>query len=984
MKLFFLGQPRVEFEDETISGWASEKVLALLAYLTVTAETYTRPQLEGLLWGESDNQKAQTSLRTALYNINKLLDSPLETTRKTAAFDSTQAHFLDVAAFKQALQQHDLATAVELYRGDFLQGLYIEDAPEFENWLLIERERLRLEVMEALSKLIAQTRTAGQPEEALTYLRRLLALEPWQETAHREIMLILARQGRYNEALKQYELCQQMLAEELAIEPTAETTALVERILTLRQRPPQNNLPPLTDTFIGRQTELATLGRWLSTTTPPLITIIGSGGMGKTRLALQVAHQHSQHFIDGVYFIPLAPLSHAEFLTTAVARRLGLNPPPHANLRQLILDHLHERELLLIFDNAEHLLDGCAELIAAILQTAPQVKILVTSREALRLRPEQLLTLEGLPVPDAQAPLATQLANTAVRFFTSQAQKVHYDFALQDDNTAAVTDICRLLVGSPLALELAAAQVTTHTCATIATQIATNLDALAARWRDTPDRHRSLRAVFNHSWALLTPTEQTVLSKLAVFQGSFTAEAAQAVAGATTAVCEALIHKSLLRHSDGRYELHQLIRQFAQEALQQTETAATTYHEHAAYFCRQLQTTDEQRSTAVYAALLPDNNNIRAAWQYALQQQAWALLEQAAHGLAQFIEFTNTFQAGLLLLEQAVQALQTAAHTADEHYVLAVIRSRYAVVLSRTGRMAEALAMAQQSEAVLRDANNPSELAFALNLIGAFSIHAGDFTAAIDALEKCAELYEAMQAHHLIKPLVNLGSLRMRLGHLPEAIAVYQRALPIAQQTDDKRGLAHIHNNMGAVYIILGDLTAAQEHLEACLPLCDAVQFFSVKAVALQNLGEIAIQQQHFERGVAFCAEGQTLSLEIGNPRLQLLNMRWKMIGLYHLGRMEEMWQLMKDGLAIAQTLNTPLTVLDWLAGVATIATAEEAHIARPLVTLLLTHPSAEKQIIDEAQRLAKELNLAVSPTADFQIELNDALKQIATWVAKA
>jgi hypothetical protein len=297
-----------------------------------------------------------------------------------------------------------LRKAIELYRGDFLEGFHVRNAPGFEEWMLGEQERLRQLALQALHMLTTHHTMRGEYGAGVDYITRLLALDPWREEAHRQLMLLLARSGQRSAALAQYETCCRVLVEGLGVEPSAETTALYERIRAAPER--RHNLPPRPTSFVGREEELAVMGQHLANPDCRLLTVIGPGGIGKTRLALQVAAEQVDAFLHGVTFVPLASLLSAELLAPAIADALQLPLHGREAHKVQLLNHLRDKELLLVLDNFEHLVPTGLRLLLDILRAAPEVKLLVTSRERLNLRWEWVMALDGLPYPEERLDIA--------------------------------------------------------------------------------------------------------------------------------------------------------------------------------------------------------------------------------------------------------------------------------------------------------------------------------------------------------------------------------------------------------------------------------------------------------------------------------------------------------------------------------------------------------------------------------------------------
>jgi DNA-binding SARP family transcriptional activator len=365
LELKLLGSPEVWLDGQAVTGFRSGKARALLYYLAVTGRAQPRSVLAGLFWGGVAEHHARRSLTMTLSNLRQLIGSHLDIDRETVAFDANSPTWLDVAVFEagvtaapQGQAIDELKQAIALYRGDFLAGFYLHDAPEFEQWLLVERTRLRERVLQALHRLADHLAARADLPQAIETMRRLLALEPWREEAHRYLMLLLARDGQRSAALAQFEICRQMLAAELDVEPGTETITLYEQIragelsggdltsspLPLHSPAPLHNLPPQSTPFVGRERERAEIIRRLTDRHCRLLTLVGPGGIGKTRLALEVAQTLSHSvpaegfFGHGIYFTPLAAVSSTNGVVLALAEGIGLSFHGNASPKQQLLD----------------------------------------------------------------------------------------------------------------------------------------------------------------------------------------------------------------------------------------------------------------------------------------------------------------------------------------------------------------------------------------------------------------------------------------------------------------------------------------------------------------------------------------------------------------------------------------------------------------------------------------------------------------------
>jgi DNA-binding SARP family transcriptional activator len=448
LSLTLLGPFQATLGGGAEMAFRTQKEQALLAFLVVEAgRAHRRDALAELLWPERPEGVARTSLRQALAGLRRAVGGRhLLSTRTTVRFNVAAEHWLDVAVYDahwQAIRKHihDAPTtcpicmghrqqAVALYRGEFLSGLEANDSRDFQEWVTVHRERLFRQQAEALRWLTLYRRDLGDLERAGRYARRWVELDPLSERAHCQRMALLAQTGRRHDALAQYEACRRTLAEELGLEPGAETAALYEQIRDRRTRAPaarspaapQDNLPPLLTPTVGRKSEVAYLCRRFSQPDCRLLTVVGPGGVGKSRLALQTAEEvhGADLFADGVWFVPLETVPSPDLLAVTMAQALGMDLEAKQDPEAPLLDHLRPRTLLLVLDNFEHLLgpegDEACDLVLEILQEAPGVKLLITSRERLNCEVEFLLDLDGLPYPTQDLsgwPTKRRLANVS-------------------------------------------------------------------------------------------------------------------------------------------------------------------------------------------------------------------------------------------------------------------------------------------------------------------------------------------------------------------------------------------------------------------------------------------------------------------------------------------------------------------------------------------------------------------------------------------
>jgi predicted ATPase len=476
----------------------------------------------------------------------------------------------------------------------------------------------------------------------------------------------------------------------------------------------RTNLPAQTTPFVGREDELAEVARLLASPANRLLTILGTGGMGKTRLSLEVAVQQIDHFPDGVYFVELAPLSSPEHIVAAVAEAIGVQFAQGSDPKQQLLNAFHDRKILLVMDNFEHLLDG-TQIIQDILQADPNVKILTTSRERLNLSGETLFTLSGMDFSDWETP-EDALNYGVVKLFMQSARRAKPDFTLLADDLKFLARICRLVAGMPLGIVLTAAWVSMLSLEEIANELAQSLDFLETDLQDIPERQRSIRNVFEHSYHRLTADEQCVFRSLSVFRGGFTRDAAQTVTGASLKNLLMLMNKSLLRRDpQGRYQIHELLRQFGEQELINTGEAPKIPEAHATFFAHFLSSLWEdlkgQRQVGALADIQPEYENVRVAWRWLVEHQRSRELGEAASSLWFYLEISSNPYEGIDLFGQAVESLRAASND----WVLGHLLGRLSWFQVRVNQYKKGKANAEQACAILREANQPEAFIMALN-----------------------------------------------------------------------------------------------------------------------------------------------------------------------------------------------------------------------------------------------------------------------------
>ncbi|MCB8925448.1 MAG: tetratricopeptide repeat protein [Ardenticatenaceae bacterium] len=836
-----LGGLHIAIPQKPALRFSARRAELLLAYLALNRREHSRETLATLLWDDRPHKQAMANLRALLAQLPAAVRPYLQTSRHVVMFKPEADIWVDSRAFTELLDKAEtpsqMTEALELYAGPFLDGVFVRESRGLEEWTAILREQLNYKAIEAQMQIVQQALHQRHYTLGIRHARSLLALDPLREQAHRLLMRLLARDGQINAALAQYDSCCAILAEELGVEPATETRRLKKRIEAARQQS-HPSLPAPTTPFLGREEELTRVSELLDQPNCRLLTIVGTGGVGKTRLALQTAAAQQYDYLNGTYFVPLSTVETAVDLPLTLAKQLNLAFHGQATPETQLLEALADKELLLILDNIEHLLPEAGQFITRLLAAAPEVTLLITSRERLRLPAEHSFELLGL---NNQA--------VAEQFFVTCARRVLPDFSLTAATQTAVHHICQLVDGLPLGIELAAAWVHMLPCAEIAQEIEQNIDFLAAPQQERPERHQSLRAVFEYSWHLLAPAEQAALQKLSVFRGGFTRDAARLIAGANLLLLRSLVDKSLLyRISDDgeRYGLLEVVRQHVRSKWADAEQEAATLNSHSAYYGRFLQTHEAnlrgQSRAETVRLLAVELENCRRAWQTAVSRQPLDLeaLSSFVEGLYAIFHTRAWFNEGYELLYPALERLQVESDTAVRNIILSRLLTRLGSLAAHTGQFQLALTHHRASLAHGENVSPPAELAS--NYIGLAQVSEilGHIADAKTYAQAAYNLYQAEEDEEgMVVALRKLGTVAQGSGQFEEAITIYQHCLTICRRNDDRQGIARASNGLGNALADFGRFAEAHKAYQESLTIYRQLQDRYSIALVLSNIGTI-------------------------------------------------------------------------------------------------------------------------------------------------
>ena len=949
LNIYLLGSPRIDLNGEAVT-LERNKALALLAYLAMEDGSQARETLSTLLWPEYDHERAYAYLRRTLWEINeKLGDGWLDAGREQVALTRTPGLRLDVGYFREALEEcaghghrvdqvcercvQPLEQAVTFYRGDFMAGFSLRDSAAFDEWQFFQSEKLKNELAGALRRLALAYNSQPDASRAIQAARRWLALDLLNEEAHRLLMQIYVAAGRRNAALRQYQECQRILKGELGVEPQPETTRLYESIKagetskitdsklnlqssTFNLQP--TRLPNPATPFVGRVEELTEVTALLQNPDCRMLTLVGPGGIGKTRLSIQTAVRlvdlQKSNFSDGVVFVPLAPVNSPEWLVSAIASSLNLqfrneqmlNDVPESQKVQLI-EYLRDRQILLVLDNFEHLIAG-ADLLAEILASGPGLKMLLTSRERLRLAQEWVFEVGGMSFPQ-DGSLEQLEAYSAVQLFLQNARRVRADFEITEADKAGITRICRMVEGVPLAIELAAAWVKLLSCDEIAGEIERNLDFLTTNLRGLPERHQSLRAVFEHSWSLLSPQEQDTLMRLSVLRSPFRRETGESVVtespsdvgsqprastGISTTgrgnrsfllLLSALVDKSLLRRvgNDGReirFGMHDLIRQYAAEKLdripgaaEQTRSRHSTYY--AAWLAKMQTEMHSSRQIQALGQIEQEIEDVRAAWRWMIESGEMMGLSQSMGGLYHFYNIRNRqqeaeedFRLGVESLSGRLASSEAKTPVEQAKTVNAYLLAYYSSVLFNTENFPLADQVYGQALKLADQLSEPDQaLIYTLLSYGTNRLAAEQ----VEVLYRRSQEYFSRVGDNWSKAmsmLVYVFYAQYTLLDMELARKLCQESQSLFEGIGDRVGMVFSLINQSALCYALGEYETVKRLSREGIDLCRALGDRWRTATALLYLGQACVALGEYAEAKEVYRESLDLVRELGNRRV--------------------------------------------------------------------------------------------------------------------
>lgn len=964
---------------------------SLLFYLAASGDWVPRSELAYLYRPDEPESEALAYLRLQVHRAQALpwaegLEAEPQRLRWRVASD-----LADLRAAGQAGRWREVTA---IYDGPLLGALELRGRPTFNAWLELERDACQRLYAGALRQEAARWDGVGEHTRSAELYGRLAALDEFDEAAVHALVRSLALAGERDEALRRHAAFAQLLADELGVKPTAEFEALARAVHAGAvgvpdeeagaKRPRRGPTPQPATRFIGRRAELAELTRLLALPECRLVGIVGIGGSGKTRLALELRRTLAGHYLFGTTYVSLEAVDSAAQAVAHVAHALGVEPDAQEDLEAELLAHLAEKEMLLLLDNLEQLPD-LAGFIASALAAAPELRIVSTSRVALRLRGEWLFDLGGLDVPDADSEPSEE-SSAALELFVSAARRVA---PLKEFTPAELQDsarICRQVDGLPLALELAAAWVRAVPVARIADGLERDLSLLSSDAVDLPERQRSVTTILERTWADLGAGKRDVLMRLAVFRGGLALEAGEVVSGAGLPVLLSLVNQSLLsRSASGRLTCHPLVAQFARAQLRTDDARlAAALDAHADYFCvlleryhprNQARRVREQRSGADATAdlaqaggfswrdLEPDDANLEQAWFRLLETRRYESMAAVADSLMAFYNTLGFYQRGAEVAARTVAALAT-----DDRRASTELRCVLTLVLSNMtrerGQLQESLEQAEAALALARTLAVDEHAATALRYRGDALQMLGNYESARESYEQAIAILEALaDEQELANTLNSLASMQAVREEFAAATAGFLRCVALFEATGDELSKAIAFNNLGYIADAQGDTQTASRHYEDSLAAFERIQFTRGISAVKNNLVVLYGMLGRLEEAERMGLESLAIK-ERSNDRLGII-ITLKNLGDLRLlqGRAEDAFGFLESALATAMELDATPRLLQVLPSYAqALLEVGSETLAQRVLSALLRHPLATPSQRQKGAQLATGLGVAAEP----------------------
>ncbi len=902
LEVRLLGTFEVKYKKKAVSI-SSRPAQSLFAYLILSAGTsHRREKLAGLLWPDSLEETARDNLRHALWRIRKALDSAsstrfLHADDLTIKFEVSSDYWLDAAELQklsESASADELIAVLSVYQGELLPGFYDE-------WVVLEREHLYSIFEHHMARLLALLQDDKRWQEVLDWAERWIKLGQKPEPAFRALMSANAAKGDMSKVAATYERCVKSLRE-FGFEPSEQTKDLYENLKLGKEIPRtvpvsmklvakeiSSSIPiPLTS-FIGREKELKEIARLLATSR--LLTLTGPGGVGKTRLAIQTAHDSIKKFKDAVCWVELVGLQDGSLIPQEIAQALDVREVSNQPMMETLKTHLKSKGLLLVLDNCEHLIEACAQTVEGLLSVCLKLKILATSRERLDLFNETTWNVPSLPLPEMQQALSLkQLKEFAsIQLFVERARNVKSDFVLTEQNASSIAQICNRLDGIPLAIELASARIKLLSVDEIASRLSDRFSLLTSGTRTALPRQQTLRAAIDWSHDLLTEPERILLRRLAVFAGGFTLDAVEVVCSAGMKRSDILdllgrlVDKSLVVVetdsvlNETRYRLLETIRQYARLKLEEIGEVPEITEQHLNFFASFAGQAEKnlygKEGSVWFLRLEKEIDNLRAAmhWSVSMAQKNQPK-SQSVHkkqllivgSLDMFWE-TRYRNEILQVLGKLLASTKPNEPTIEKAKALSV----GGFLLLSLHKFSEARVYLDESIEIAEKLGDPLTLAQSLGFLGWTFDFLGEYDHAKTSLEKSVTIARSLgEAGESIatRSLCLLGDIPYWQGRLFEARQIYEEAISILRETHDRNMLTYPLRRLGYICLREGDIDQAVAWFGESLEINHEIGHFPGMCACLAGFAAANLAKKNFDKSAMLCGYVENLLERIGAP----------------------------------------------------------------------------------------------------------------------
>lgn len=893
LEITTLGGLSFKLGTRIITGFTSRKSEALMVYLALSdKEIVNREEVASLLWEESPEPEALLNLRVVLSNVKKLFPGHLQITRRKIGWAKGAPYTVDYLSIHNTISSilgnynprntisladaKSIANVAQLYQGDFLQGFYIKNSVAFEHWLMYERESLKLEIINSLHIALNSLFDNSEFQSGTVLANFLLKLDPFSEIAYKKLMQLYALNGQNDAAINCYKKYADILSSELSTIPEDETTKLYNLILTrkypdknqftqienFQSLPPPQNLPGYPSPIIGREKEIELISDYLNIKNERLITLIGQGGIGKTRLAVEVVRKNLRLFQDGVWFVSCANVISVDLLMPIIAKALEITLKDNQEVDLQVIEWLDDKNTLLLLDNFEGLTEASG-IITSLIANSKNIRFLITTREPINSPYEKVILLDGLDHPDfIFSPVKKQKIDmknnksgkkiikeySSVKLFIDRVKIFNSNFRPTKQEVLEIASLCHLLEGSPLAIELAASGMKGLSLTSILNLVKTDLSSLKTDRPDLPERQRSLFAVFETFWKQLSEDEQRVISNLSVLQGIITLDSAKYIAGASPFFLSNLVSRGYLyRVEPSGYRAHSIYRQFSADKLAQNRQNWERVHlRHREYFYSFMNTRSiilrDTPDRKVLDEIEFEINNIRAALEQTIllgdEEKSLNFCEM----LMPFWKIRGYFEEGYYWLDKTLSLKTNASQVMRTNALCAVAR-----LVSDLGNYKKATELGEESLNNSIKIGNKHGVARALNSLGAASSAVGEYKKARQYYIESLEIYRNLRVQQAIAGTLNkLAAIDLFDGKYQDAINLLNEALNIFKSVSDNVGVARVYNSLGRAYMQKSLLQEAYQVILSALSIGWDLGYWNIISYALENYAMYSIHNKKY------------------------------------------------------------------------------------------------------------------------------------------